>query len=82
MILLFFLGCVWVSGAGGVVASVSFLFWVRGAAACCVAGRGLGSEVGRGLGSVVGSVVGCGLGSGGVTEGCDVGCLMVMSSVV
>ena len=93
MSLLFLLGGFWVSGAGGVETSVCFRFWVRGAAAFCATGRGLGLGVGCGVGSVVvcgvgvvvvcgvGVVVVCGLGSVVVTEGRDVGCLMVTSSV-
>ena len=109
MSLLFLLGGFWVSGAGGVEASVCFRFWVSGVAAFCATGRGLGSGVGCGVGSVVvcgvgdvvvcgvgvvvvcgviavvvcgvGAVVVCGLGSVVVTEGRDVGCLMVTSSV-
>ena len=85
MSLLFLLGGFWVSGAGGVETSVCFRFWVCGAAAFCATGRGLGSGVGCGFGCVVvcgvGAVVVCGLGSGVVTEGRDVGCLMVTSSV-
>ena len=109
MSLLFLLGGFWVSGAGGVETFVCFRFWVRGAAAFCATGRGLGSGVGCGVGcevvSGIGSVVGCGVGcvvvcgvgavvicgvgsvvgfgvgAVVVTDGRDVGGLMVTSSV-
>ena len=78
MSLRFLLGGFWVSGAGGVETSVCFRFWVCGAAAFCVMGRGLGSGVGcvvvvSGMGDVVGSGVGAvvvsGLGSVVVISG-------------
>ena len=70
MSLRFLLDGFWVSGAGGVETSVCFRFWFCGAAAFCVMGRGLGSGV---VISSLGSVV--------VTDGRDVGGLMVTSSV-